>query len=60
MRAILIRSVLVFTRPTYSSMRFGLFPAAAIVVGFSISLAIGFSQSRNGLHLVCLGVTPRG
>ena len=30
----------VFTRPTYSSIRFGLFPAAWTIVGFSISRAM--------------------
>src|SRR5262249_28912544 len=33
-----------FTRPAYSSMRFGLLPAAAITVGFSIKVGM-FSRS---------------
>src|SRR5215210_1128239 len=40
MRATLTRSWPVFTRPAYSSMRFGLVPTAATTVGVSITLGI--------------------
>ena len=43
MQAMLTWSVCVFTYPTNSSMRFGLFPTAAMTVGFSINRAIRVS-----------------
>jgi hypothetical protein len=42
------------TRPTYSSMTFGLLPAASVRVGVSISVGIVFSS-----RLHCRGSIPR-
>jgi hypothetical protein len=41
MRAMLRASVAVLTRPMYSSMRFGLEPAAAITVGAGTRVGMG-------------------
>src|SRR5205085_5995024 len=47
-RATLTASVREFTRPTNSSMIFGLFPAAAMTVGFSISVAMEGRMKDEG------------
>lgn len=50
MRATLADEVRLFTRPTYSSMIFGLFPAAWIVDGDGISVAMVY----NGLSGIAI------
>ena len=45
-RAMLSASSPLFTRPTYSSMRFGLLPAASTIAGASMWIGMGFSPFR--------------
>jgi hypothetical protein len=51
MRAMLRRSSPVLTRPTNSSISFGLVPAAATVDGLSISSGIGRASVRAGAEV---------
>jgi hypothetical protein len=47
MRAILKSEVCEFTNPIYSSITFGLFPAASITVGLLIFIGMFISPGHN-------------
>lgn len=47
MRATLTPSVALFTRPTYSAISLGSFPAACTIVGASMSFAMRESLRRD-------------
>src|SRR5580658_3445463 len=60
MRAMLTASVAELTRPTYSAMRFGRLPAAAMIVGFSIRSGMDFLNIAHSSYPVHDSTGRRG